>query len=151
MLDQLDRLTEEVAVRHHRLVLVVGASGTGKSAVLRGLGDRRSQPVLNLGIDLARRLSAVPKRQRPLQAGIALRESTASGQVADLVILDNLEVLFDKTLQLDPLDALKRQSYGRTVVAAWPGELVGTRLTYAPARHPEHQDYTAEGLILFQI
>jgi hypothetical protein len=53
----------------------------------------------------------------------------------------NIELLFDRSLQLDPLDLLKRHAHAKRVVAVWPGELQGDtrtgRLTYADMGHPE--------------
>ena len=68
-----------------------------------------------------------------------------------MLLLDNIELLFDRTLQLDPLDLLKRHAHARRVVAVWPGELRDGRLTYAEMGHPEHQDYGLDGLVPFEI
>jgi hypothetical protein len=68
-----------------------------------------------------------------------------------LLLLDNLELLFDHSLKLDPLDLLKRHAHGRRVVAVWPGELREGRLVYAEMGHPEYQDYGLDGLVPFEI
>lgn len=150
-LDQLDRLADEASALHNRLVLVVGKPGAGKSGLLRQLADRRSTPVLNLGIEFSRRMAALPKRQRALQATTVLRDTATARGGGQTLIADNLEVLFDRGLQMDPLDALRRLSHGRTLVVAWPGTVAAGRLTYAPPEHPEHQDFPATGLVLFQL
>ena len=75
--------------------------------------------------------------------------------LSDLLLLDNIELLFDRSLQLDPLDLLKRHAHAKRVVAVWPGELQGDartgRLTYADMGHPEHQDYSLAGVVTFEI
>jgi hypothetical protein len=76
---------------------------------------------------------------------------TLSSSAKTTALLDRIEVLFDHTLRLDPLDALRRIAHDRTVVVNWPGETRGGRLTYAPAQHPEHRDYPVPGLITFQL
>jgi hypothetical protein len=68
-----------------------------------------------------------------------------------LLLMDNIEILFDRTLQLSPLDLLKRHAHARRVIAVWPGELREDRLSYAATGHPEHQDYGIDGLVPFNI
>lgn len=69
----------------------------------------------------------------------------------DLLLLDNLELLFDPSLQLDPLDVLKRHAHARRVVAVWPGQLRDGRLSYAELGHPEYREYGLNGLVPFEI
>jgi hypothetical protein len=100
---------------------------------------------------LGNRLSVVPQRQRHLQTTTLLRELADQHANADLLLMDNLELLFDKSLQLDPLDLLKRHAHVKRVVAVWPGDLRDGRLTYAEMGHPEHQDYSLAGVVPFEI
>jgi len=115
------------------------------------LGKNRGATPLNIGSALGSRLAAIPQKQRPLQTNTILRELADQHAVGDLLLLDNIELLFDRTLQLDPLDLLKRHAHARRVVAVWPGELRDGRLIYAEMGHPEHQDYGLEGLVPFAI
>lgn len=151
MIDRLERLVEEIAALHSKLVLLIGAPGSGKTALLRVLGKNRGATTLNIGSALGSRLAAIPQKQRPLQTNTILRELADKHAVGDLLLLDNIELLFDRTLQLDPLDLLKRHAHARRVVAVWPGELRDGRLIYAEMGHPEHQDYGLEGLVPFAI
>ena len=151
MIDRLERLVEEIAALHSKLVLLIGAPGSGKTALLQVLGKNRGAAPLNIGSALGSRLAAIPQKQRPLQTNTILRELADKHAVGDLLLLDNIELLFDRTLQLDPLDLLKRHAHARRVVAVWPGELRDGRLIYAEMGHPEHQDYGLEGLVPFAI
>jgi predicted ATPase len=151
VIDRLERLVEEIAALHSKLVLLIGAPGFGKTALLQVLGKNRGATPLNIGSALGSRLAAIPQKQRPLQTNPILRELADQHAVGDLLLLDNIELLFDRTLQLDPLDLLKRHAHARRVVAVWPGELRDGRLIYAEMGHPEHQDYGLEGLVPFAI
>ena len=151
MIDRLERLVEEIAALHSKLVLLIGAPGSGKTALLHALGKNRGATPLNIGSALGSRLAAIPQKQRPIQTNTILRELADQHAVGDLLLLDNIELLFDRTLQLDPLDLLKRHAHARRVVAVWPGELRDGRLIYAEMGHPEHQDYGLEGLVPFAI
>ena len=151
MLEKLERLVGEIAALHSKLILLVGAPRTGKTALLGALAKSRNATPLNIGAALGSRLSAIPQKQRPLEAGSILRELADQHASGDLLLLDNIELLFDRTLQLDPLDLLKRHAHARRVVAVWPGQLRDGRLIYAEMGHPEHQDYGLEGLVPFAI
>ncbi|MCJ9707519.1 BREX-3 system P-loop-containing protein BrxF [Bordetella hinzii] len=151
MLTRLDRLVDEIAALHSKLILLVGRPGCGKSALLAELANRRGMKVMNVGAMLGGRLAAMPQRQRALQANVVMRELADEYANGDLVLLDNIELLFDQSLKLDPLDLLKRHAHARRVVGVWPGELRDGRLSYAEMGHPEYQDYGLEGVVPFEI
>lgn len=151
MLPKLDGLVDEIAALHSKLVLLVGHPGSGKTKLLGELAATRAARVMNVGAELGARLAALPQRQRVLQANVSMRELADEYASGDLLLLDNIELLFDQSLKLDPLDLLKRHAHARRVVAAWPGQLREGRLSYAEIGHPEYQDYGLDGLVPFEI
>jgi len=151
MLEKLERLLEEVVALQSKLVLLVGGPRSGKTALLQALATKRGATLLNIGKVLGGRLAEIPQRQRHLKAHSILRELADQCATGDVLLVDNIELLFDQSLHLDPLDQLKRHAHARRVVAVWPGELRDGRLTYAVMGHPEHQDYGLEGLVPFAI
>lgn len=151
MIAKLDHLVEEVGSLQSKLILIIGAPRTGKTALLQTLAKKRGISVLSVGSELGNRLSVVPQRQRHLQTATILRELAEQHATGDLLLMDNIELLFDRSLQLDPIDLLKRHAHVKCVVAVWPGELRDGRLTYAEMGHPEHQDYGLAGLVPFEI
>ena len=65
-----------------------------------------------------------------------------------MILLDNIEVIFDVGLKQDPLRLLQGLSRNKTVVAAWNGAIVDDSLTYAvPARHPEYRRYPMRDIL----
>lgn len=137
---------------NNRVVLVVGGSSSSRAHQLRIAADALGVQVTNLGVAYSRHLVAVPRHRRPLDAGHALRSATTC--VASLeqpLFLDRLEVLFERSLRIDPLDALRRLGHARTVVAAWPGACRDGRLIYAAPGHPEHCDYPTAGVMIHEI
>lgn len=151
MLPQLDRLVDELGALHRKLVLLIGPTGCGKSKLLSHLADGRAAKVMNVGAELGARLAALPQRERVLNANVAMRDLADEYASGELLLLDNIELLFDQSLRLDPLDLLKRYAHSRRVVAAWPGQLREGRLSYAEIGHPEYQDYGLDGLVRFEI
>lgn len=147
LLDQIVRKIAEVKDGYHRLVLVVAPEGAGKTAALQTLGERLGAPCINLNLELARRLLDLTERQRSLHVQ-GLVEEVVAGTGADVVLLDNIEILFDPKLQQNPLRCLQQLARHRTVVAAWGGAVAfdgaaAPLLTYAAPGHPEYWRYSA--------
>lgn len=151
MIKKLERLVDEISAVHSKLILLIGDPHSGKTALLATLAKNRQATPLNIGSALGGNLAAIPHKQRHLEAGMILRELTDKYANDDLLLIDNIELLFDRTLHLDPLDLLRRQAHARRVIAVWPGELCNGRLTYADIGHPEYQDYSLDGVVPFEI
>jgi hypothetical protein len=60
------------------------------------------------------------ERQRALQLPSLLMD-IVNDAAGDVVLLDNIEILFDVSLKQDPLRLLQGLSRNKTVVAAWNG------------------------------
>ena len=135
---------------YYRLLLLVGPSGTGKSATLTAASEQVGATLVNIGLELSRSLLEFPVRQRPLQVGPLLTQCVcrAAQGGGDVVLLDNTELLFDASLQQDPLRLLQGVARNVTVVAAWTGEVREGSLRYAVPGHPEHRHYPAEDLLI---
>ena len=151
MLNKLETRVNEIEALHSKLLLLIGAPGVGKSQLLADLAARRNTTVLKVGAELGRKLANLPQRQRTLQANTLLRELASAHATDGLLLLDNIELLFDRSLKLDPLDLLKQHSKARGIVVAWPGEIKNDRLVYAELGHPEYQEYSLEGLVPFEL
>lgn len=151
VIEKLERLVDEIGALQSKLILLIGPPGAGKTALLRELAKNRHTTPLNVGHELANRLAIIPHRQRNLDSITILRELADQHANGDLLLVDNIELLFDHTLQLAPLELLKRHAHARRVVASWPGDLRDGRLTYAEIGHPEYQDYSLEGVVPFEI
>ena len=151
MIEKLDRLVDDIASLNSKLALLIGPPRSGKSSLLMQLSARRQVSVLNIGAALSRELLVVPSTRRHLHAAELLKNLADHFASNGLLLIDNIEVLFDRTLQLSPLDILKRHAHARRVIAVWPGELREDRLSYATTGHPEHQDYGIDGLVPFEI
>ena len=151
MLAKLEQLLSEIAGLHHQLILVVGPPHSGKTSLLRRLGATLQRPPLNVSLELGRRLATMPLKARGLAAGDLLRDLAAQAPAGAPLLLDNLELLFEPSLHINPLDLIRQLAHARRVVAVWPGEVRGERVLYADLSHPEHRDYSREGLVLFEL
>ena len=90
--------------------------------------------------ELSRQMLELTERQRALQLPRLLREIVGNGG-GEMILLDNIEVIFDVGLKQDPLRLLQGLSRNKTVVAAWNGTIAYDSLTYAAPDHPEYRRY----------
>ena len=139
-----ESLSEKVRARidgaralYHRLILVTAPSGSGKTEALREVAERTGSRLVNLNLELSRRMLDLTERERALRLPDLLDEVVGSDE--PLMLLDNIEILFDAALGQDPLRLLQGVSRNRTIVAAWNGTLEKGYLTYAEPEHPQIQ------------
>ena len=147
-------LSEAVAERighaeslYHRLVLVVGPEGSGKTTALRDVAERIDAPLINVGLELSCRLLDLTERQRRIRVPLLLGGIAAKTE-STVVLLDNVELLFDVALRQNPLGLLQRISRRRTVVATWNGSMEGGHIVYAVPGHPEYRRYPVDGVLV---
>lgn len=170
--DAIAAAVRQAASLYHRLVLVVGPASAGKTDALEAVRKRTGAPLVNLGLELSRRMLELTADQRPLQlrpvltqlvetldegGSPALLDNAHPGHQrsrgaqldkgGSLLLLDNIELLFDPTLKQDPLHLLQGLSRNKIIVAAWTGALEDGKLRYAAAGHPEHRQYPARDLL----
>ena len=124
---------------YHRLVLLVGEAGTGKTRVLVDVADELGTTVINVNLKLAGELLELTAKQRLLRVPTILEQITQEGK--STLVLDNLEILLDKNLKQDPLRLLQGFSRNRMVLTSWNGTFTGSRLLYAEPGHTEYCSY----------
>lgn len=149
MLD-LDSLAGQVRGLQTKVILLVGAPPATR-AVIDTYATRHGATVVSVGGAISRRLLAVQKSYRPIEAARIFRELIDSGAKDGVTMLANLEALFDSTLELNPLLLMRQCARSNTVVAQWPGTLQNGRLVYAPVGHSEHKDYEPTGIQLAPV
>ena len=138
--DRVIKRIGQAAELYHRLVMLVAPPHAGKTAALQDVHDRTAALLVNVNLELSRRMLDLTERQRALQLPRLLAEIVGAS-AADVVLLDNIEVLFDVSLKQDPLRLLQGLSRNKTVVAAWSGSIDGEHMVYATPDHPEYKRY----------
>jgi len=138
--DRVIRGIEQAADLYHRLVILVAPAGAGKTASLQEVHERTMAPLVNVNLELTRRMLDLTERQRVLQFHRLLAD-IVSESASDVVLLDNIEILFDVSLKHDALRLLLALSRNKTVVAAWNGSIDGEHMVYATSDHPEYKRY----------
>ena len=149
-LEEILAKLKQMDVNYYRLLLVVGPSGSGKTQLLQELSHTISAPKVNVNLELSRRLLELSGKERALQASEHL------GAIFDemddnVVLLDNIELLFAHELELDPLRLLQNLSRQRTIVATWNGTVKENHLTYAEPGHHEYHRYPVRDFLCVKM
>ena len=134
---EIKSLISRAELSYYKLIIVVGKSGSGKTTLLRRISEELHIPLLNLGLELSRRLLSLTNKQRKLMAAEVIEEILDEQGVPTLVI-DNTEFIFDPNLKLNPSGLLKNISRNRLLIWSWNGEQDGDQLIYSYAGHPEY-------------
>ncbi len=150
-IQKLEQQVTSLSDLNAKLLLLVGSLDTQVSSILHLLGAKLEVSAINLSLELSGKLAAIPRNNRALMVSEILKEIAFNASSQDLLLLENIEFLFEPSLQIDPLDTLRKLAHSRRVVAVWPGELRGDRLVYADMSHPEHRDYSREGVVVLEI
>jgi len=145
--DQVMRKIKQADELYHRLMLVVAPSGAGKTTALQDVQERVGAPLVNVNLELSRRMLDLTERQRALQLPLLLRE-IINDAADEVVLLDNIEILFDVSLKQDPLRLLQGLSRNKTVVAAWNGSIDGDHIIYAIPDHSEYRRYMVRDFLV---
>jgi hypothetical protein len=143
--ERLESEIEALESAYYRLVLIVGHHGAGKTHLIRAIQAKLELPLINLNLQLSKRLLELTGRQRILGIPKILEEMLA-GINGKATAVDNTEILFDASLRLDPLRVLQTISRNNTIVATWNGNVYKTTLSYAAPGHPEYKRYEAHGV-----
>ena len=152
--DQIREAVDAVSAGYERLILLVGSSSARRSAALQQAAADHAWEYVNLSLRLAERMLELSAQERPGRAFDLVREILGEAR-RGVACLDNIELLFEPSLQLDPLALLQSLSRQTTLVVAWPGDVMddgdARRLTHAESSHPEYREYPAQGLILLSV
>ena len=145
--DNVIQRIEEAATLYHRLVMLVAPAGAGKTTALRDVHERTGAPLVNVNLELSRRMLDLTGRQRALQLPRLLSEIVEMPH-NELILLDNIEILFDVSLKQDPLRLLQGLSRNKTMVAAWNGSINNEQVNYAAPDHPEYRRYPVHDFLV---
>jgi len=132
---QLIEALQKVASDRHKLVILLGDFGSGKTAVFRDTAAEVGGVYLNLNLTLTERLLATPRNQYadgvtvPALIDDICDQASPDGRP---LFVDNIEILFSPELgKINPVDTFKRVSRQRVVALALPARRQGGNAVYS--------------------
>ena len=148
---QLEKIIESALHLRTRLVWLVGMPGTGKTTCLKAIaGSDTTCSYVNLNAALTSHLVADSADQRPFRVGQHL-SSILFPRSAGAWLVDNIEILFSRSLKVSVVDRLSSLAQQATLVVAWPGELEEGRLTYGARNHPDFAEYPMDSPLVLDM
>jgi hypothetical protein len=91
---ELEQAIQQAASQYFRLVILAGAPASGKTAALQFVAQKLGCQLVNVNLDLSKRMLELTRTQRSRQVERLLKEVIAAAP-GDVVLLDKLEILFD--------------------------------------------------------
>ena len=149
-LTKLEDAIRQSSGQYFRLVILAGVPGSGKTAALQLVGQSAGCQVVNVNLELSKRMLELTRAQRSRQVERLLKEVIAA-VTGEIVLLDNLEILFDTGLEVEPLRLLQVSSRNRTIVASWSGIYRDGTLTYAEPGHPEFVQFKKVDAVVIPV
>lgn len=132
------RQSIERANNYHSQLIVV--SGKSASQLLEHAASADDLFMINLSLELSEKLIDIPRHDRPKLASTIFTD-LLDEQQTKVLLLNHIEILFDRTLLIDPLRLLQSSAKNLTLVIAWPGDKSASSLNYAIPSHPEYRSY----------
>jgi len=152
--DQILQKLTQIDGLYHRLIMLVGPANSGKTQILYELGERTASQLINVNLEMTRQMLELTERQRVLRLPklldvIISKASTRTNTLeSQIVVLDNIELLFGPALKQDPLKLLQSISRSNTLVVAWNGSIDKNTLLYAVPSHPEYRRYPIQDFLV---
>lgn len=150
---QIETIKEQIGhagKRYHQLVLIAMPYASDKTDVLVTLSKKERYHYINVSLVLSQALLDYSRQER-ISRVIPTLEELVSEKKAKVVLLDNIEILFEPSIKQDPLRCLEYLSRNRTIVVIWYGIYRNGALTYAEPGHPEYKFYSAVDALVVNL
>ena len=155
MIKRLKDALRIVATSRHRMIILLGDFGAGKTALLKQLAEELPADYVNLNLELTDRLLTRPRRD--YADGV-----TVHGLIDELcderspderpLLIDNVEILFSPELgKTNPVDTFKRMSRERPIVLALAARRQGGYAEYSELGRDDHMRMSLDDYPVFEL
>jgi hypothetical protein len=112
--------------KKHKLLLLIGRPGSGKSKFLYNYSREKGIPILNLDSILGEKIP----EGKDANYVYAFTQGFLSTYTPEEILLDKKKILYQKDSDIDLLDFLRELSQSKTVVATWNGYTENGKLVH---------------------
>lgn len=129
----------------HRCLLLVDRDPVQLDLVAGQLTVQRAWERISMGRDLSSALMAVSSTARPRTAVQWVRRRLDPPGSTPRICCD-IDILFEPSLELDPLMLLRQSTQINGIVAMWPGSYGDDVLVYATPQHAHYRTWRRPGV-----
>lgn len=144
-----------IAHDRHKLVILLGGFGSGKTALLKELASQMGGEYVNLNLHLTERLLTLPRRQYDDGVTVHRLIDELCDELSPdrrALFIDNVELLFSPELgRINPVDTFKRNSRQRRIVLALPARRRGAYAEYSTLGRQDHMRIPLEEYTVIQM
>jgi hypothetical protein len=127
---------EKIRLCRHQMLLVVGKR---RLETIEQFSRETGVEPVNLNLYLSEELLRLPVNRRGRKVGEFLNRLLFP--MCDIIIFENIELLFLPELQIDPIRLFEDISRNKILIIEWNGKYENRILTYARPGHPEYRIY----------
>ena len=153
MASQIESLlacVETVKRQTHRLVIVTGNPGSGKSQILREVSMKKKWDYIDCRTLVSEEIIELLPVMRAAKAPAIISEILERYDT-DVFLLDRVQTFFTPVLHIDPLTLLRSLSEKYTLVVAWPGYYKDNCLFFERAGESVHLQFDAADLTIWSM
>jgi hypothetical protein len=134
----------------HRLVVVTGNPGSGKSHILREASAKKKWDYIDCRTLVSEEIIELLPAMRAAKAP-GIMSDILERYDSDVLLLDRVQTLFTPVLQLNPLALLRSLSEKYTLVVAWPGYYKDGNLFFERAGEAAPLKFDAADLAVWAV
>ncbi|MFV8386204.1 BREX-3 system P-loop-containing protein BrxF [Vibrio parahaemolyticus] len=147
LLNRVETAVRKAEYQSFKLVLVVIPQDSHREIQEELLNS--SVRTINLSKELSRKLVSQSMKDRVKR--LRMEVSDIAKECNESVWMSNLDVLFEPSLESDPMILLKKVAKSQVLVAIWPGEITETSLVYSKPGKQDYQYYLLKELNEIQV
>ncbi|PEK99500.1 BREX-3 system P-loop-containing protein BrxF [Bacillus sp. AFS017336] len=130
--DDLNQEISNLKYQYHKLLFLCNDNLLHNKI----LKENKEIQVVNVNLLLSELLLTISKKQYSLFVDEFLRKVFIDKE--KIYVLDRINVLFDTSLQTNPVRLMENISKQHQLVVVWPGKYENGELIYAEQSHPEY-------------